>query len=251
MTAFDKIPLHKSLLTGLVLSVAFLSACAVPVDRSDNDPTEIANREVFEFNRRLDKAVIRPVGVVAGTLTPDPVRAGVDNMVKNLDTPGYVVNGLLQGRLENAFSNVFRFGINSTLGVAGIFDPATDFGFPLKETDFGETMHVWGAGEGRYLVVPVLGPTTERDLAGKVVDTLMNPTRAFVSADHKDIVTGLKVAETVYDRYDYLDVIDDALYGSADPYAQARLAYLQNRNHLLGIDSSDDYIDPYEDPYAE
>jgi phospholipid-binding lipoprotein MlaA len=122
---------------------------------------------------------------------------------------------------------------------------------PENDTDFGETLHIWGVGEGAYLEVPFIGPSTERDLAGAVVDILIDPLNQLPRKERL-AATGAKVAGKIADRGRYSDLTDSVLYESADSYAQARLLYLQNRRFELGQTSDEgSFVDPYEDPYAE
>lgn len=233
-----------------VAALAALAACSpAPPGVDIHDPYEARNRRVHDVNRGIDRAVIRGASGAYGKAVPEPVRRGVSNFASNLSLPGEVVNSLLQGRPEPAVQNTFRFIINSTLGVAGLFDPATSIGVPEEETDFGETLHVWGAPEGAFLVVPVAGPTTERDLVGKVVDFVIDPMGGVFPEPEKYYVAAAKLGGKAADRQRYGDTIDSILYESADSYAQMRLLYLQNRHYELGIEA--EVFDPYEDPYGQ
>lgn len=220
-----------------------------------NDPSEEANRAMHELNVTVDRAVIRPVALSYGQVVPEPVRAGLGNASDNLDQPLFVVNNILQLRLDDALQNTFRFLVNSTFGLGGLLDPATDMGILAADTDFGETMHVWGMSEGAYVVLPVLGPSTSRDTVGLLVDVAMNPTRLAFDTPESDYVTGLSVADGVNTRYILGDEIDRLYYDSADGYRQARILYLQNRRFELRDDGGDAYFDPYEgvsdDPYSD
>ena len=133
--------------------------------------------------------------------------------------------------------------------VAGIFDPASAMGIYEDDTDFGETLHVWGAPEGAFLVVPLAGPTTERDLLGSVVDIVIDPVNTLISTPESYYATAAKVGGKIADRQRFGDTVDSILYESADSYAQMRLLYLQNRHFELGIEA--DVFDPYEDPYGQ
>lgn len=230
---------------------ASLSACSAATNGSDmNDPYESQNRAVHEENKALDRFLFGGPGkngVVP--VLPEPVARGLGNVASNLGEPGDVLNGLLQARAEPVVVNTFRFVINTTLGIGGIFDPATAIGLPQIDTDFGETMHVWGIAEGAYLEVPILGPSTERDLAGKVVDFVIDPVGRLVGAEETGATTLAKVGSAVGSRQQYSDLVESVLYESADSYAQARLLYLQNRRFELGEETDD--FDPFEDPYAE
>lgn len=236
------------------LTLAAVTACGpAPTPVGINDPNEAFNRSVHGLNRSLDQALIRPASKGYGFVVPKPVQSGVSNFASNLDLPGEIVNGLLQGRVMNATENTLRFAVNTVAGVGGIFDPATVLGVKGKPTDFGETLHVWGVGEGPFMEIPVMGPTTGRDLAGVIVDVAMNPVSLALDAPEKYWAMGIKAASKLGDRYRYSDLIDSILYESADSYAQARLLYLQNRRYELGqiADGDASFEDPYEDPYAE
>ncbi|MFT4150053.1 MAG: VacJ family lipoprotein [Paracoccaceae bacterium] len=237
-----------------MLMLAILAACGpAPAPQGINDPAEGFNRSVHGLNLALDRAFVRPASEGYGHILPQPVRTGVSNFASNLNLPGEIVNGLLQGRVMNATENTLRFAVNTIAGVGGIFDPATVLGVKGKRTDFGETLHVWGVGEGPYLEMPGMGPTTARDLTGTVVDVVMNPVSMALDAPEKYWSMGIKAASKLGDRYRYSDTIDSILYESADSYAQARLLYLQNRRYELGQSAGSEaaFEDPYEDPYAQ
>ena len=221
---------------------------------TSNDPDEARNREIHDFNRGVDRALLRPTANTYSTILPEPIERGVSNFAQNLDAPGDVVNNVLQGRPGPALENTLRFAINSTIGIGGLFDPATALGVAGDPTDFGETLHVWGAPEGQYAEVPFMGPTTSRDLVGTIVDVALNPVRLVLPTPESYYATGAKVASRLGDRARYSETFDSVLYDSADSYAQARLLYLQNRRFALGqADKGAGAVDdPYfEDPYAE
>lgn len=239
-----------------VLSV--LSACGpAPAPSGIDDPNEANNRQVHAFNRSIDHALLRPTANTYSSLLPEPIEDGVSNFAQNLDAPGDVVNNVLQLRLGKAVENTLRFAINSTLGIGGLFDPATALGIAGDPTDFGETLHVWGAPEGEYAEVPFIGPTTGRDTLGLVVDVALNPVRLVLPNPESYYATGAKIASGLSKRARYGDTVDSILYESADSYAQTRLLYLQNRRFELGQTAGGaegGFEDPYadfEDPYAK
>lgn len=230
--------------------LAVISACAKAPVPPTADPYESANRKMHNFNKAVDHAIFGQ----ADGLSPaaDVAFTHVSNFSNNLSLPGKVVNSLLQGRPEPAIKNTFRFAINSTLGLAGIFDPAgSSFSLPETDTDFGETLHVWGAAEGDFVELPILGPSTERDAVGKVVDFAMNPLGSALSTGAENLKTTAYVGSKVGDRLRYDDTIDSLLYESADSYAQLKLLYLQKRHHDLGISAGSESYDPYDDPYEQ
>lgn len=248
---------RRSLTASLALAL-LVSACGpAQVPSGINDPNEARNREVHAFNRGVDRVLLRPTANTYSSILPEPVEQGISNFATNLDAPGDVVNNLLQLRLGKAAENTLRFAINSTVGIGGLFDPATALGVAGDPTDFGETLHVWGAPEGQYAEVPFMGPTTDRDLVGVIVDVALNPVRLVLPTPESYYATGTKVASRLSDRARYGDTVDSVLYDSADSYAQLRLLYLQNRRFELGQTAGGadaGFEDPYadfEDPYAE
>lgn len=232
-----------------------LAACAAPAATGIHDPYESANRRVHAFNVGVDAQVSRLTGggdtpAATGQVSPkDELLIAASNITSNLSLPGKVVNHLLQGRPDAAAKNALRFGINSTLGLGGIFDPAgMDFALPETDTDFGETLHVWGVGEGAFVMLPILGPTTERDLAGRVVDFAIDPVGNWIQEPRdKNGLRALKVIAKVGERGRFAGTVNSILHQSADSYAQLRLIYLQKRRHDLGQTSEDDAYDPYAD----
>lgn len=226
-----------------------LSACA-PGDKTVGadgiyDPYETQNRRIHAFNRGLDRAIVRPAGTGYSTIVPDDIEDSVGHFAENLGQPSSVVNAVLQGDLRGAGLSTVRFLVNSTLGIGGLFDAATDFGIPDHATDFGETLHVWGVGEGAYLELPVAGPSTQRDAVGLVVDLFTNPLRYTLDAPEENYGTIAGVASRVGDRGRFADTVDSILYESADSYAQLRLIYLQNRRFELGDEAATPDIDPF------
>ncbi len=235
---------------GLLSSLVACGPATAPGEISD--PAEAQNRDFHDFNVAVDKAVLRPLGTGFAAAAPEPVLEGVANFADNLDMPKSVVNNILQLRLGKAVENTLRFALNTTIGIGGLFDPATALGIAGDPSDFGETLHVWGMAEGNYAELPLLGPTTDRDLLGKIVDLGMNPLRLIIPADYGYVPTAAGAVETISNRGRYSETFDSILYDSADGYAQARLLYLQNRRFELGMTAAEDaYADPYEDPYAE
>ncbi|WP_240783930.1 MULTISPECIES: MlaA family lipoprotein [Tabrizicola] len=243
----------------MLASIAFglLAACGAPPPAEGiNDPYEATNRKVHDFNRRLDEALVGPASRGYGSVVPEPAQRVVGNVARTLDLPGDIMNNLLQGRIANAATNTLRLATNLTMGVGGLFDAATALGLPQKPTDFGETLHVWGMGEGAYLELPFTGPSTTRDTVGTLVDLALNPVRLAVPPREANAATLLKLFSRLGDRNRFSNTVESILYESADSYAQARLLYLQNRRFQLGrgagaVGGDDDFIDPYEDPYAE
>lgn len=246
--------IHRFLLTGIV--GVMLAGCSVPgpggAPDGIHDPYESTNRQTHAFNRSVDKALLRPVARGYGAVANDDLKTAVGNVATNLATPGIMVNNLLQGDIPGFGRNFYRVVINSTLGIGGLFDPAAELtNVPLKDADFGMTLARWGAPEGAYVELPLLGPSTERDTLGRVVDLFTNPLSYTLDRPERNIGTAARVLDRVGDRDRLGDTIDSVLYDSADSYAQTRLIYLQNRRFQIGDDAQDPYSDPYEDPYAQ
>lgn len=246
------------------LGLVLLAACSpAPTPNRINDPNEARNRRVHEFNKSVDQGVLRPVSQVYGTVVPEPVRMVIGNFFGNLDMPRVIVNDLLQANLGDAAHNTFRFGVNTIFGLGGLVDPASDGGLTLRDSDFGETLHVWGVGEGNYKEALLSGPSTTRDSWGGLVDLALNPLRYTLTTDQNLGVFGGNLLVKLGDRYRYSETVDSILYDSADSYGQARLLYLQNRRFQLSgggsmdttepaADPADDpYYDPYSDPYYD
>ncbi|MDQ2090633.1 MlaA family lipoprotein [Marimonas arenosa] len=254
---FISFPGNRDLKRFLTIAVAALAltACSVPgpggAPDGVHDPYEDVNRRNHELNRALDRTFVRSAGKGYSGIVPEPVQEGVSNFASNLSLPGTVVNNVLQGDLAGAGQNTLRFVFNTVIGIGGLGDPAGELGLYEVETDFGETLHVWGVPEGAFVELPVLGPSTERDAVGKVVDLFTNPLSYVLPSPEKYYGTAAKLAARVGDRGRYSDTVDSILYESADSYAQSRLIYLQNRRFELGGDDSSAYVDPYDDPYGD
>ncbi len=242
-------PPPRIALFAAVLVILGLSACGpAPATQGINDPFEVENRSNHQLNLAVDKNVIRPLATGASKIIPKPVSKGIGNLANNLDLPGEVVNDILQLRLGKAANNTLRFAVNTTIGIGGIFDPATKFGLPEKPTDFGETLLVWGVGEGSYLELPVLGPSTQRDAVGKIVDFLIDPVRLIFPKTTRLQRIGVHLIARIDERGRYSETYDSILYDSADSYAQARLLYLEHRRYNLGQTTD---ATEFEDPYAK
>lgn len=233
---------------GLACGLALGGCAAPPAPGGTNDPHEAENREMHAFNLAVDAKLLKPISRGFGRPGGGGAQQGVANFASNLDVPGDVVNDVLQLRLGKAVENTLRFAVNTTVGIGGLFDPATTLGLAGKKTDFGETLHVWGVSEGHYLVLPLMGPSTARDALGEVVDYALNPVRILIDPPESYVASVAKAASKIGDRARYSETVDSVLYDSADGYAQARLLYLQNRRYDLGQTVSED---DFEDPYAE
>lgn len=241
-----------------------LTACTTsqnPAERTDgiNDPYEAQNRAVHDFNKGFDQNLVRPIANGYAALVAPEFRDRVNDFSENLQMPGVAVNSLLQADFRGTGIAATRFILNSTVGLAGFFDPSTELSIPDHDTDFGETLAVWGVGEGAYIEMPFFGPSTQRDAVGFVTDIFTNPLTFFTidSSPERFIPPTAYAGAVLNDRERLSGTIDSVLYESADSYAQSRSIYLQNRRFELGQGGAveeDAYLDPYDpylDPYAE
>lgn len=220
---------------GALALVVVLSACATAepgADLSATDRTQGFNRQMLKVNLALDKAVLRPAAQGYDAVTPTLVKHLLGNGFSHLDLPGDFVNYVLQGEVKLALATLGRFTINTVVGAGGLLDPATEFGLPEKDTDFGITLGKHGVEEGNYLVLPLIGPTTTRDAFGRVVDIALSPT-TYIGYVEPSISpeTGIAITATqfIHERDANFEVIDELLYGSPDPYISLRSVYLQRR----------------------
>lgn len=199
-----------------------------------NDHLEPINRKIFKFNKAIDTAVIKPVALTYQRVVPEPIDYGVTNFFSNLDDIRVIANDLLQLKFRRAGSDGVRFFMNSTLGLFGLLDLGTTFGFPKHYEDFGQTLGYWGVGTGSYLVLPFLGPSTIRDTGSMVVDATFDP-RTYASSNDvktRNIIIGTTALSLVDLRADLLDA--EEVFGEAaiDEYAYIRDAFLQRREYL-------------------
>ena len=220
------------------------------------DCFEKVNRGIFAFNQALDKVIFKPLAK-GYRVFPQPIRSGTSNALSNLGNVVTIPNNVLQGQFKDAGLNSARFVINSTLGIAGIFDVASYYGIKKRDKeDYGQTLGVWGAGPGCYFVLPVLGPTTVRDSIGSVVNiiggdawynvTVANDTQYFSEADYyvSRLLSGVDFRAKNLESFDSLE------NSSVDLYASVRSLYLQDRyRKVRNIDKTTETLsdDDWED----
>lgn len=210
---------------------------AVAAYREANDPLEPLNRYFFEVNLGLDKLLLRPIAEIYRGALPRGVQDSVRNVVNNLDTPVTFIHDVLQGEEKRAGESFGRFATNTFIGVGGLFDVAAgdnengEGGIPYHEEDLGQTFAVYGAGEGPYLMLPLLGPSNVRDLAGRVGDSFLDPVQYALSNEHR---TGFSIARFAAGGIDTrarnIETLDDIERTSIDFYATVRSLYRQQRN---------------------
>ncbi len=196
------------------------------------DPWEKFNRNMHAFNNAVDKAIARPLARSYVAVVPRPVRLGVSNFFSNLGEPITALNSLLQGKPVQAGQSLGRFLLNSTLGIGGIFDPASDARLPRKNEDFGQTLGVWGWKRSRYVELPLFGPRTIRDVFGLLGDAPLSPIRGVENDKTRFFLQGLQLVDV---RAQLLS-IDALREGAVDEYALFRDSWLQRRNYQIGQD---------------
>jgi len=215
------------------IAAAVLSGCATPQTGAEqvadnNDPAEPVNRAIFDANMAVDRTLVKPVAKAYEDL-PAEVREGVHNVTSNLREPSVTANDLLQGKADRAWVAAQRFAVNTTAGVAGVSDVAAKWNLPPHQNDFGQTLAVWGVGEGPYLQLPALGPSTLRDAVGTAVGMAFDP----LSLSGVQALTYLGYARTgaefVDSRGGHLADLDELEQSSLDFYASLRSIYLQHR----------------------
>jgi phospholipid-binding lipoprotein MlaA len=240
-------------LLGAVLLTACLNGCATtggpPSSQEVADPIEPVNRAVFSFNMFVDRIVLEPVARAYRFVTPEAARRSVANFLANLRSPVIFANDALQGERERAGITLGRFMINTTLGVAGLFDPATAFGYPRHEEDLGQTLGVWGVASGPYLMLPLLGPSNGRDTVGKVGDYLINPLN--YCCLNQDERLGLFGVTAISEREANIELIDDLRANSIDLYATIRTIYTQKRAADIRNGATPTDNGGYEDIFKE
>lgn len=195
-----------------------------------SDPLEPLNRAIFSFNLGLDKALLRPLAAAYNTVLPDPVRDGVRNFLSNLRTPIVLANDVLQGEIGRASDTVGRFLLNSTLGVGGLFDIASDLGFEFHDEDFGQTLAVWGIGEGPYLMLPFLGPSNPRDAIGLAGEYFADPVVIWTNNTDREWILYTRTGVDAVDRRSRnVKTLEELERTSLDFYAAVRSLYRQRR----------------------
>jgi len=227
----------------IILSIIIIQFTVVSTsygqEKNVKDCFEKVNRATFAFNMALDKVLFRPVAVGYRKL-PSPIRTGTSNALSNLSNLITIPNNILQGDFKAAGSNSIRFIINTTIGIVGIFDPANALGFEkLDKEDFGQTFGAMGIGEGCYLVLPVIGPSTVRDAVGSLISmtggdawynvTIRNDSQYFKESDYYFS----KLGEGVDFRAKNLESFDSLEKNSIDFYATVRSLYLQDRERKI------------------
>ncbi len=218
--------------------ILLLTGCASS-NAGQSDPFESFNRSMFAVNQGLDKVVLKPTAQVYSIL-PQPIRIGVGNVLSNLSLPVTFFNETMQGEASSAGNTLLRFTINSTIGLAGIFDVATGLGLKHSREDFGQTLGAYGVGSGPYIFLPILGPGNPRDLIGRASDTVINPVYwAGSNDDENDIRLGVTLISGIHARENALELLEELENTSVDYYATVRSLYLQNRESEIRNGATD------------
>ncbi|HEY1614398.1 MAG TPA: VacJ family lipoprotein [Rhizomicrobium sp.] len=218
-------------MAGLLL-LGFSGCATAPGSNSasdQNDPYEATNRKIFALNQSFDKHLALPIATTYVRVVPEPARDGIHNFLGNLDTPVIFANDVLQGEANRAGQSVGRFVINSTAGLGGLIDVASKVGIPEHSADFGETLAVWGAGEGPYIVLPGLGPSNPRDAVGYAVDMALDPSTWITWRSSTYFKLGRGFLELTDERARNIDTLNEIERTSVDLYATLRSLYRQHR----------------------
>jgi phospholipid-binding lipoprotein MlaA len=210
--------------------VGVVAGCASTGERDPRDPWEPFNRSVYKFNDKLDAAIARPVASAYQKVLPSEVRDRVRNFFANIGDVFIGVNNILQGKFEDGVSDWARFAFNTTIGLLGIHDVATDMGYEKHDEDFGQTFGRWGAGPGPYLILPVLGSSTVRDGIGKGLDFYTDPINETNPWEARWGLVLLRLTQTRADLLDASRILEEA---ALDKYVFQRDAYLQRRRSLI------------------
>lgn len=204
-----------------------IGACAVrPPYESADDPLQPMNRVIYTFNDKVDRFALKPIAKGYKKVVPHPLRTGVTNFFSNLKQPVVIVNDLLQGQVLQTGSDTSRFIWNSTVGLAGVLDVATPMGLPAHNEDFGQTFAVWGFGEGWYLVLPFLGPSTVRAAAGLPLEWELDPVYRTQRIALRNSANALRIVNTRANLLGASRILETA---ALDPYLYSREAYRQYR----------------------
>ena len=244
--------MHKMILLPVALILLLLSGCAsTPSDyRDPRDPFESFNRAMTRFNDDFDRDIFKPMAQTYKSVTPTPVNRGVTNFFGNLADVTSAANNLLQFKLIRASSDVGRVVVNTTLGVLGFMDVASNLDLEIYREDFGQTLGYWGVGSGPYLVLPFLGSNTLRDTGGMVVDwTYLDPLAYLDLGKWRYAFTAVKMVDKRADLLGAKDVLAEA---ALDPYEFARDAYLQKRlSQVYDGNPPEEDFDDFEDDFMD
>lgn len=214
---------------GSLLIIAMLLTGCATTGNNPADPWEGWNRKIYDINKSVDSAVAKPIAKGYKAVTPDVLEKGISNVFSNLEDVPNFLNNMLQGKPGDSISDLTRFVVNSTLGVAGLWDPASKMGLEKHDEDFGQTLAVWGVSDGPYVMLPILGPSTVRDTLGRVVDSQTDLLNQIEHIPTRNQITFIELL----DQRSGLMAFEDQLEGAADEYVFVRDVYLQNRKYKI------------------
>lgn len=239
---------HTTRGTLAVLALLLLGGCAHRPADDPADPLEPVNRAVFAFNEKADRYALKPLAQGYVYIVPEPARIGVTNVFDNLDEPRNIVNALLQLKFKQTLINTGRLLLNTTAGLGGLFDVASEVGLAPHEEGFGQTLGYWGVGEGWYLMLPILGPSDNRDLVGFIGDYPLQFS-TYLPGGQDPLNYGSAFLHAVNTRANYLSS-DRLLSEQFDQYLFVRTAFLQRRQSLIydGNPPLEDFVVPADDP---
>ena len=237
----------------MTLMMMFLVGCAsIPEGqpRSKKDPWELVNRNVFSFNETLDKYVVKPITHVYEFILPEVIRDRISNVFSNVGDVYTAINQLLQGKPKAAFDDLTRVLVNTTIGLGGLFDVASDAGLEKHNEDFGQTFGVWGIGDGPYMMLPLLGPSNVRDTVGWAFDINTDILINYIdNIPVRNSITGVRIVDQRSKYLNSTNLLGDAAF---DKYTLIRDAYIQRRRNRIYdgnpplIDEDDDVPDEFE-----
>ncbi len=214
-------------------------------ERSPADPWEPLNRSIRMFNGGLDAVTLKPLAKGYQIVVPSVIRSGITNFSRNLRSPLHIINHFLQGKIGSGFKQTGRFVMNSTIGIGGLIDVATDAGIDVEIEDFGQTLAVWGVPSGPFVIVPFLGSSTLRDATMLPLDFLADPLLHYNNSSVRDKVYLVRAIDL---RARLLSVEELLLKDAYDPYITLREAYLQRRKYLIFDGDPPDIYDEFPDP---
>ncbi len=231
----------------LTIFCLLLSACVSDTDRvtPNQDPFEKFNRSSHQFNKSVDRIVIKPVSNVYGSIVPEPVRNVLANFSSNLSEPIRFINHSLQGNLIDAGKTSIRFGLNTTIGVVGLFDVASYFEIYQEDTSFDATLKVWDLPSGPYVELPFLGPNTVRGSIATLIDSSLDPIGSNINSNNNLTYYSTRVIDLLNSRFEFSDTIETILYDSFDSYESGKSYYLQSIGEGALENSEDELIDLY------
>lgn len=237
-----------------VATAATLAGCAAqtPEGALIADPYERTNRVIHSANVAVDRVVVRPAARVYDIVTPELFQQLLRNFVAHVRLPLIFINNVLQADIEGAGETLGRFSLNTVMGAGGLLDPATEIGIPFEDNGFGVTLARWGAGEGVFLMLPLIGPSTTRDAAGFAGNIAMNPlTYVTFGGGTGQIAAavGEFVGPVIIFRSDNLETVDSVLYDEEDSYVATRTAFVLSRRSRIAEGGVD--IEALPDVFAE